>query len=209
MKISLKFLEICSKQVFAWVLGFFSGFILIILICWGGRKNHIGKKVLMWYNDFAFHVSNRISICWMLTWVRKTECKTFRGFALWPHWQHPEQAPNLLSPLLPPSKLSSWHNLGRIGVFILDLIRSQSIYYKHFLSEWIIYCGGYYKEMHGAVNLKMTLHHTNSFKNVSKSCLSPCTVYITTQLIRKYFLRLFHTTNALNIEHELNMNYIN
>ena len=208
MKISLKFLEICSKQVFAWVLGFFSGLILIILICWGGRKNHIGKKVLMWYNDFAFHVGNRISICQMLTWVRKTECKTFRGFALLPHWEHPEQAPNLPWPLLPPSKLSSWHNLGRTGVFILDL-RSQSIYYKHFLSKWIIYCGGYYKEMHAAINLTMTLHHTHIFKNVSKPYLYPCTVYITTQLIRKYFSCLFHTTNALNIEHELNMNYIN
>ena len=31
LKISLKFLEVCSKHVFAWVYGFFSGFILIVL----------------------------------------------------------------------------------------------------------------------------------------------------------------------------------
>ena len=38
-----------------------------------GRINRVGKKVLTWYNDFAFHGSNRISICWMSKWVRKTE----------------------------------------------------------------------------------------------------------------------------------------
>ena len=72
MKISLKFLETCIKHVLAWAQGFFSGFILIVLNFWSGRKNHIGKKVPMCYNDFAFHVSNHISIYWMPTWVRKT-----------------------------------------------------------------------------------------------------------------------------------------
>ena len=69
MKISLKFLEICCKHEFFVVsTGFFSAFILIVLNFWSARKNHIGKKVPMWYNDFTFHVD----ISWMLTWVRKT-----------------------------------------------------------------------------------------------------------------------------------------
>ena len=46
--------------------------ILIVLNFWSGRKNHVRKKVLMWYNDFAFHVGNHVGICQMLTWVRKT-----------------------------------------------------------------------------------------------------------------------------------------
>ena len=46
LKISLKFLEVCSKLVFAWVQGFFSGFILIVLNFSSGRKNQVGKKVL-------------------------------------------------------------------------------------------------------------------------------------------------------------------
>ena len=37
-----------------------------------GRKNHVGKKVPTWYNDFAFHIGNHVSIRQMLTWVRKT-----------------------------------------------------------------------------------------------------------------------------------------
>ena len=37
------------------------------------QKNHISKKVPMWFNDFAFHVSNHIKICEMPMWVRKTE----------------------------------------------------------------------------------------------------------------------------------------
>ena len=37
-----------------------------------GRINHTGKKVPKWYNDFAFHVGNRVGICQMPTWVRKT-----------------------------------------------------------------------------------------------------------------------------------------
>ena len=37
-----------------------------------GRKNHVGKKVLTWYNDFAFHVGNHVGIQQMPTWVRKT-----------------------------------------------------------------------------------------------------------------------------------------
>ena len=36
------------------------------------EKNHIGKKVPMWYSDFAFHVGNHVGICQMLTQVRKT-----------------------------------------------------------------------------------------------------------------------------------------
>ena len=38
-----------------------------------GRINHVGKKVPMWYNDFAFHVSNRVDIYRMPTWFRKTD----------------------------------------------------------------------------------------------------------------------------------------
>ena len=45
MKISLKFLEICGKHVLFGYKGFFSGFILILLDFWSGRKNHLGKKV--------------------------------------------------------------------------------------------------------------------------------------------------------------------
>ena len=30
----------------------------------------IGKKAQ--YNDFAFHISNHVGICWMSMWVRKT-----------------------------------------------------------------------------------------------------------------------------------------
>ena len=41
-------------------------------LMWSGRKNHVGKKVPTWYNDFAFHVCNHVSICRMPTWVRKT-----------------------------------------------------------------------------------------------------------------------------------------
>ena len=44
-KISLKFLDICSKHVFVWVKGSFSGFVLIVLNFSSGRKNHVGKKV--------------------------------------------------------------------------------------------------------------------------------------------------------------------
>ena len=32
-----------------------------------GRINHVGKKVLTWYNDFAFHIGNRVCICRMPT----------------------------------------------------------------------------------------------------------------------------------------------
>ena len=42
-------------------------------LLWSGRKNHVGKKVPTWYNDFAFHVGNHVSICRMLMWVRKTD----------------------------------------------------------------------------------------------------------------------------------------
>ena len=41
------------------------------------RINHVGKNILMWYNDFAFHISNHVSICQILTWVRKTELVSF------------------------------------------------------------------------------------------------------------------------------------
>ena len=37
-----------------------------------GRINHVSTKVPTWYNDFAFHVGNRVGICRMPTWVRKT-----------------------------------------------------------------------------------------------------------------------------------------
>ena len=38
-----------------------------------GRINCIDKKVLMWYNDFAFHIDNRVNISKRPTWIRKTE----------------------------------------------------------------------------------------------------------------------------------------
>ena len=47
-------------------------FILIVWNVWSGRKIHVSKKLLTWYNDFAFHVGNHIGICRMLMWVRKT-----------------------------------------------------------------------------------------------------------------------------------------
>ena len=71
-KISLKFLEICSKHIFARLWGFFSCFILIVLNFWSGRKSNVDKKVSMWNSDFVFHVSNHIGICRMLVGIRKT-----------------------------------------------------------------------------------------------------------------------------------------
>ena len=47
---------------------FFSSFILIVLIFWSGRKNHVGKIMPTSYKDFDFHVG----MCRMTTWVRKT-----------------------------------------------------------------------------------------------------------------------------------------
>ena len=77
MKISLKFLEICSNHVFFVIsTGFFSGFILIVLNFWSARKNHIGKKMPTWYNYFTFHVGNHVDICRMPMWVRKTASTT-------------------------------------------------------------------------------------------------------------------------------------
>ena len=66
-----KYLQTCSKHVFAWVWGFFSGFVMIVLSFWSDRKNHLSKKVPTWFNHFAFHIGNHGSICWMLSWVRK------------------------------------------------------------------------------------------------------------------------------------------
>ena len=90
MKISLKFLEICSKHVFVWVWRFFSGYVLIVLSFWSCRKNEFGKKVLTWCNDFAFHVGYHVSICRMPTWVRKTvstkqKCKRWKMLVEWNH----------------------------------------------------------------------------------------------------------------------------
>ena len=70
-----KYLERCSKHVFAWVWGFFSGFVMIVLSFWSGRKNHVGKKVPMWFNHFTFLIGNHVSICQILSWVRKTAKK--------------------------------------------------------------------------------------------------------------------------------------
>ena len=81
--IYLKFLEI-----FALVKEFFSGFILILLNFWSGRKNHVGKKVPTWCSDFAFHVGNHVSICWMLMWVRKT------AQLHWPHLGRVKRPPD-------------------------------------------------------------------------------------------------------------------
>ena len=43
-----------------------------VLNFWRGRKNHVSKKVLTWYIDFAFHVGNHVGICRMSALVRKT-----------------------------------------------------------------------------------------------------------------------------------------
>ena len=40
-----------------------------------GKINYVGRKVLTWYNDFAFYIGKHVSICWMPMWVRKTAAK--------------------------------------------------------------------------------------------------------------------------------------
>ena len=93
LKISLKFLEICTKHAICLGLEIFLQFYFdsFKLLRW---QKPSAKKCWCNNNDFAFHVSNHGGICWMPMWVKKTG--SFETFTVlpyfsnskWPNWTY-------------------------------------------------------------------------------------------------------------------------